>query len=88
MQKGAPGFHVGTDECFVNLDGKIDTAKEAEETQKELVYLKGFLVSVEKKLSNSKFVDNAPPAVVEKEKQKQADTLQKIKALEEKLKHL
>lgn len=86
--KGTSGFHIGTDECFISLEGKIDTAKEVEEAQKELDYLKGFLISVDKKLSNERFVKNAPADVVEKEKQKQADAQQKIQALEEKLKHL
>ncbi len=86
--KGAAGFHVGTDECFIDLAGQIDAEKEAEEARKELEYLKGFLQSVERKLSNEKFVNGAPPAVVEKEQQKKDDALQKIAALEEKLKHL
>ncbi len=86
--KGAAGFHVGTDECFIELDDKIDPEKEAEEAKKELEYQKGFLQSVDRKLSNEKFVNGAPPAVVEKERQKREDALQKIAALEEKLKHL
>ena len=86
--KGAAGFHIGTDECFIRHDEKIDPKKEAEEAEKELKYLKGFLISVEKKLSNERFVSNAPADVVEKEKQKYADAQQKIQALEERLKHL
>jgi len=86
--QGAPGFHIGTDECFVSMEGKIDASQEKEETIKELEYLKGFLKTVEKKLGNERFVQNAPPEVVEKEKQKKADALKKIKALEEKLRHL
>ena len=53
-----------------------------------MAYLKGFLVSVEKKLSNEKFVANAKPEIVENERKKQKDTLEKIAILEEKLKGL
>ena len=51
-------------------------------------YLKGFLVSVDKKLSNEKFVANAKPEIVEVERKKQKDALDKIAILEEKLKTL
>jgi valyl-tRNA synthetase len=50
-----------------------------------LKYLQGFLISVQKKLSNERFVSGAPDAVVNKEKEKQADAEAKIKALEESL---
>ena len=53
--------------------------------QKELDYLKGFLISVEKKLSNDRFVQNAKPEVVEVERKKKTDAEQKIKAIEESL---
>ncbi|MFM8741412.1 MAG: hypothetical protein ACKOC0_14590, partial [Cytophagales bacterium] len=55
---------------------------------KELEYQKGFLASVEKKLSNEKFVANAKPEVIEIERKKKADAEAKIKALEETLKNL
>ena len=50
---------------------------------KELEYLRGFLISVEKKLSNERFVQNAKPEIVELEKRKKADAEIKIKTLEE-----
>ncbi|MBO7438854.1 MAG: hypothetical protein J6U21_04165, partial [Bacteroidales bacterium] len=53
--------------------------------QAELDYTRGFLASVEKKLSNERFVSGAPAAVVEREKQKQADALVKIEALEKQI---
>ena len=53
--------------------------------KKELDYLKGFLVSVDKKLSNERFVQNAKPEVVDVEKKKKQDAEQKIKAIEESL---
>ena len=61
---------------------------EKEKTEEEIKYLKGFLISVEKKLSNEKFVANAKPEVVESERKKQKDAQDKIILLEEKLKTL
>lgn len=76
----------GGDEFFVPLNKQIDKEKEQKTLEKELSYTKGFLKSVSKKLSNSRFVDNAPEAVVNKEKQKKADAESKIIALEAALK--
>jgi len=78
-------FVVKADEFSIPLGGEIDPAKEKESMQKELEYTKGFLLSVEKKLSNERFVSSAPPQVVESEKKKKADAEAKIKALEENL---
>ncbi|MFN7330230.1 MAG: hypothetical protein ACK5UP_12070, partial [Bacteroidota bacterium] len=75
-------------EFFVPMEGKLDVAKERELMIKELEYQKGFLASVEKKLSNEKFVANAKPEVIEIERKKKADAEAKIKALEETLKNL
>ncbi len=86
--EGAIGFVVKSDEFFVPISGLIDSEKERENMLKELEYTKGFLASVEKKLSNERFVANAAPEIIEKEKQKQADAQAKIKALEEQLKVL
>ena len=69
---------------YENLDLEAERTK----TEEELVYLKGFLASVEKKLSNEKFVNGAPEKVVEMERKKQKDTLEKMAILEEKLKSL
>ena len=84
----AATFLIGTTEFFVPLTGKTDAAKERETLSKELEYLRGFLVSVEKKLSNEKFVTSAPPNVIEMERKKKADAEVKIKSLEENLKGL
>ncbi len=73
----------GGDEFFIPLENQIDVEKERETLQKELDYTKGFLNSVAKKLSNARFVDNAPEAVVNTERQKKADAESKIAALEE-----
>ena len=61
---------------------KIDAEKEQENIRKEIEYLKGFLISVDKKLSNEKFVSSAPPQVVEMERKKKKDAEDKIRMLE------
>ncbi|MDX2301393.1 MAG: valine--tRNA ligase [Microscillaceae bacterium] len=81
--EGAAGFLVKNHEFFIPIEGQIDVEKELEKLQKDLEYQKGFLMSVEKKLGNERFVSNAKPEVVEAEKQKKADAESKIKALEE-----
>jgi len=67
---------------------QIDVESHRKEMEKELAYNRGFLASVSKKLNNERFVNNAPPQVVEIEKKKQADAEAKIKALEEGLSKL
>ncbi|CAA7194002.1 Valine--tRNA ligase [Chryseobacterium potabilaquae] len=81
-------FLVGSTEISIPLSENLDLGEEKEKTEEELKYLKGFLISVEKKLSNEKFVANAKPEVVEVERKKQKDALDKIAILEEKLKSL
>lgn len=78
-------FIIQTDEFFVPLEGNIDIETEVKNLTDELSYTKGFLLSVNKKLSNERFVNNAPASVVDMERKKQADAQAKIKALEEKL---
>lgn len=79
----AATFMVGTMEFNVPLSANIDVAAELEKLNKELTYYQGFLASVMKKLGNERFVNNAPAAVVEAERRKQADAETKIKNLEE-----
>lgn len=81
-------FLVGANEIAIPLSEKLDLAEEKAKTEEEIKYLKGFLVSVEKKLSNEKFVANAKPEIVENERKKQQDAMDKIALLEEKLKSL
>ena len=69
-------------EFFVPVSGKIDVEAEKNKLEEELKYTKGFLASVQKKLSNERFVNNAPEQVVAIEKKKQADAEAKIAALE------
>ena len=81
----ALSFVVKSDEFFIPMGDQLDVEKERENLQKELDYTRGFLASVSKKLSNERFVSNAPEAVVAAEKKKMADAEGKIKALEESL---
>lgn len=70
---------------FVDTGTVTDPAAEREKILKEIEYARGFLASVEKKLSNEKFISSAPANVLENEKKKREDALQKIKLLEESL---
>jgi len=81
-------FLVGATEVSIPLSENLDLGEEKAKTEEEVKYLKGFLISVEKKLSNEKFVANAKPEVVEGERKKQKDAQDKIAILEEKLKSL
>ena len=83
--KGSASFLIGTTEYAVPLGSLIDVEAERAKAEAELQHLQGFLASVEKKLSNERFVNNAPAAVVELERKKQADAQQKIAALQETL---
>lgn len=86
--EGSTSFVVKGTEFFIPLQGEIDPAVEKERIKKELEYTKGFLVSVQKKLSNERFVSGAPAQVIENEMKKKADAEAKIKALEESLSQL
>lgn len=74
---------VETEKLYITANVEIDTTAQIEKMEEELNYLKGFLVSVEKKLSNERFVQNAKPEIVENERNKQNDAIAKIKTLEE-----
>jgi len=86
--KGAATFIVGSTEFFVPLGFAVDVSDEISKLKEELDYTRGFLESVQKKLSNDRFVSGAPPAVVEKEKQKQADAESRIRVIEEQIRAL
>ena len=85
---GAASFMVGTTEYAVILGDLIDVEAEKAKLEAELKYLQGFLTGVQKKLSNEKFVANAPQAVVEMERKKQADAESKIASIKESLAQL
>ena len=76
-------FMVGTDEFAVPLGSLIDIDAEIEKQEAQLKHLEGFLQGVMKKLSNERFVQNAPEAVVAMERKKQSDAEEKIAALRE-----
>ena len=79
----ASAFMVGTDEFAVPLGSMIDIDAEIEKQETQLKHLEGFLQGVMKKLSNERFVQNAPEAVVAMERKKQSDAEEKIAALRE-----
>ncbi|MEE1347378.1 MAG: hypothetical protein U0K36_05795, partial [Bacteroidales bacterium] len=79
---------VGTTEFAVPIGDLIDKDAEIAKNEAEIKRLQGFLAGVRKKLSNEKFVAGAPAQVVEMERKKEADALQKIAALEESLSSL
>ncbi len=85
-QDGAASFHVKTLEFYIPLGTRLDVNAEINKLTEELNYTRGFLSSVMKKLDNERFVQNAPPAVIDTEKKKKADAELKIKSLEERLK--
>ena len=82
---GALSFMVGTMECFVPMSQNVNKEEELKKLQEDLKYAEGFLNSVLKKLSNEKFVNGAPAAVIEKERNKQRDAETKIAALKEQI---
>lgn len=76
------GFVLGSDEYFIPVTLEIDVEAERKKLEEELAYTQGFLSSVDKKLSNEKFVNGAPAQVIENERKKKADAEAKIKAIE------
>ena len=83
--EGALTFRVKSNEYFVPMEGAIDVEAEILKIKEELKYTKGFLMSVQKKLSNERFVNNAPEKVITIERQKLADAEAKIDTLEKSL---
>ena len=79
------GFLVKATEYFIPVTDNIDTEAEIKKLEEELAYAQGFLKSVEAKLSNEKFVNGAPAAVVDKERKKKSDAEAKIKVLEQQI---
>lgn len=80
---GAASFMAGRDEFFIPLAGNIDAEAEKERITKEIEYLNGFLKSVNAKLANERFVQNAKPEIIANEQNKKADAEAKILILEE-----
>ncbi|QNK61960.1 valine--tRNA ligase [Pedobacter sp. PAMC26386] len=82
---GAAAFMVGNDEFFIQLNETVDADAERERLNGELVYLQGFLKSVDAKLSNERFVQNAKPEIIENERNKKADAEAKMTIIKESL---
>jgi valyl-tRNA synthetase len=85
---GALTFRVRSNEYFVPVTGAVNIEEEIAKLTEELNYNRGFLKSVQAKLSNEKFVGSAPEKVVAIERQKEADALAKIATIEQSLESL
>lgn len=84
----AISFVVGTDKFFVPIGDMIDVEEEIKKLEKDLEYAQGFVASVEKKLSNERFVQNAPEQVVDKERQKLSDGKERMEKIRQSLESL
>ena len=85
---GALTFRVKSNEYFIPISGAINIEEEIKKLTDELNYTEGFLKSVQKKLSNERFVSGAPEQVVASERKKEADALAKIETLKASLESL
>ena len=81
--EGTVAFMIGTREYAIPLGSLIDVAAEIAKAEAELKHLQGFIIGVQKKLSNERFVANAPEAVVALERKKESDAKEKIATLEQ-----
>jgi valyl-tRNA synthetase len=86
--ENALSFRVKSNEYFIPANDTIDVAAEISKLEEELKYTEGFLKSVQKKLSNERFVSGAPEQVVASEKKKEEDAIAKIETLKASLKNL
>ena len=81
-------FICDSNEFYIPYAGNIDIKGEKIKIIKELDHLNKFLISIKKKLDNDKFVSNAPEKVIDMERKKENDTMEKIKILENRLKNI
>ena len=86
--EGALTYRVKSNEYFIPMEGSINVESEIAKLTDELTYTEGFLKSIQAKLNNERFVNNAPEKVVASEKQKEADALAKIATLKNSLSSL
>ena len=82
---GTNSFLVNKDEYFIFTASEIDVEAERERIEKEITYLQGFLKSVEAKLGNERFMQNAKPEIIAREQSKKADTEEKLNILRQSL---
>ncbi len=85
---GTTAVVIGKDKFYLKSEQEVGTEAQKTQLLKDLVYFKGFLEAVEKKLGNEKFVQNARPDVIEGERRKKADAETKIRIIEESLANL
>jgi valyl-tRNA synthetase len=76
---------IGKDKFYIETEQPLDSSQQKNDLLKELNHLQAFLVSVEKKLGNEKFVQNAKPEILALEQKKKSDAAEKIKVIEESL---
>ncbi len=76
---------IDKDKFYIQASQPVNTGNQKDELEKELTHLKNFLQSVEKKLSNERFIQSAKPEVIALEQKKKSDALEKIKTIEESL---
>jgi len=81
-------FICGTTKYFLIINKKIDLVAEKTRLELDLTHARNFIQFIQKKLENEKFVQNAKPEVIENEKKKLADGLERMLSLEESLKNL
>ena len=86
--ESALSFRVNSNEYFIPMKGSINVEEEIAKLTEELKYNEGFLKSVQKKLSNERFVNNAPEQVIANERKKEADALAKIETIKASLNSL
>lgn len=86
--EGALTFRVKSNEYFIPMEGSINVETEIAKLSDELTYTEGFLKSIQAKLNNERFMNNAPEKVVASEKQKEADALAKITTIKSSLSSL
>ena len=79
-------FLVGTQEFKIPQEETVLSLEEVQKIKEEIEYLKGFLISIDKKLSNEKFMQNAKPEIIQNEQKKRTDAEEKIRSLENQLK--
>jgi valyl-tRNA synthetase len=76
---------VGKDKFFLHSEKEVDTEAQKEQLIKDLAYYEGFLITVERKLGNERFINNAKPEVIELERKKLSDAEMKIQSIKESL---
>jgi valyl-tRNA synthetase len=79
---------VGKEKIHIETHIEVDATAQKEKLLKDLEYLKGFLNTIDKKLSNDRFAQNAKAEVIELERKKKADTEEKIRAIEQSISFL